>query len=301
MATTATRRHADTGWWVKQGAIGGAVAGIIFAMFEMLATALLNGAAAFFMPLRMIGAIVLGQGALQPSYPLLTAGLVGLVVHMMLSVVFGIVFALLVAYVPALANSALALLAAASTYGLLLWLVNFYISSPRRPAGSGSPRAIRWCSSSPTPSCSARPSGSTSTASGRVAGRSRRSRATASGWGAVRQCGASGAASAMRRRAACRDHWNEQVVVVTGASSGVGRACARAFGARGAKVALLARNEGALNAAAGEVRGAGGEALVCPLDVADAAAVERPPPRWRPGGGASTPGSTSRWRRSSRR
>jgi len=68
---------------------------------------------------------------------------------------------------------------------------------------------------------------------------------------------------------------NEQVVVVTGASSGVGRACARAFGARGAKVALLARNEGALEAAAGEVRGAGGEALVCPLDVADAEAVER--------------------------
>ena len=130
MATMATGRHADTGWWVKQGAIGGAIAGIVFAMFEMLATALMNGAAAFFMPLRMIGAIVLGQGALQPSYPLLTAGLAGMVVHMMLSVVFGIVFALLVASVPALASSTMALLAAASAYGLLLWLVNFYLIAP---------------------------------------------------------------------------------------------------------------------------------------------------------------------------
>lgn len=66
-----------------------------------------------------------------------------------------------------------------------------------------------------------------------------------------------------------------QVVVVTGASSGVGRAVARAFGARGARVGLVARNENALNAAADEIRLAGGEALVCLADVADPDAVER--------------------------
>ncbi|HEV2074552.1 MAG TPA: SDR family oxidoreductase [Thermomicrobiales bacterium] len=66
-----------------------------------------------------------------------------------------------------------------------------------------------------------------------------------------------------------------QVVVVTGASSGVGRAVARAFGERGARVGLLSRNEDALNAAAAEIRSAGGEALVCPTDVADSQAVER--------------------------
>ena len=68
---------------------------------------------------------------------------------------------------------------------------------------------------------------------------------------------------------------NAEVVVVTGASSGVGRAVARAYGARGARVALLARNVEALEACAGEIRTAGGEALVCPVDVSDAAAVER--------------------------
>ena len=65
-----------------------------------------------------------------------------------------------------------------------------------------------------------------------------------------------------------------KIVVVTGASSGVGRAVARAFGTRGARLGLIARNEEALAVAAEEVHRAGGEALVLPLDVADADAVE---------------------------
>jgi NADP-dependent 3-hydroxy acid dehydrogenase YdfG len=67
---------------------------------------------------------------------------------------------------------------------------------------------------------------------------------------------------------------NEQVVVVTGASSGVGRACARAFGSEGARVALIARNEAALAIVTREVEEAGGEALALPLDVANSDAVE---------------------------
>jgi NADP-dependent 3-hydroxy acid dehydrogenase YdfG len=63
-------------------------------------------------------------------------------------------------------------------------------------------------------------------------------------------------------------------VVVTGASSGVGRAIARAFGAAGARVALVARSREPLENAAAEIRRAGGDALVLPADVADAAAVE---------------------------
>jgi NADP-dependent 3-hydroxy acid dehydrogenase YdfG len=67
----------------------------------------------------------------------------------------------------------------------------------------------------------------------------------------------------------------DRVVVVTGASAGVGRAVARAFGAQGAKVGLVARTREALEDAAREIERAGGEALALPLDVADAAAVER--------------------------
>ena len=44
-----------------------------------------------------------------------------------------------------------------------------------------------------------------------------------------------------------------RVVVVTGASAGVGRATARAFGARGARVGLVARNREALEAAKKEI------------------------------------------------
>ena len=66
-----------------------------------------------------------------------------------------------------------------------------------------------------------------------------------------------------------------KVVVVTGASSGVGRAVARAFGAEGARVALLARTTEALENAVEEIRAEGGEGLALPTDVSDSAAVER--------------------------
>ena len=60
-----------------------------------------------------------------------------------------------------------------------------------------------------------------------------------------------------------------QVVVVTGASGGIGRASAVAFAARGGTVALLARGEKGLAGAAAEVERAGARALVVPVDVAD--------------------------------
>ena len=65
-----------------------------------------------------------------------------------------------------------------------------------------------------------------------------------------------------------------QVVVVTGASGGIGRAVARQFADRGATIALLARGEKGLDAAAHEVRERGGTALVIPTDMADHEAVE---------------------------
>jgi NAD(P)-dependent dehydrogenase (short-subunit alcohol dehydrogenase family) len=61
----------------------------------------------------------------------------------------------------------------------------------------------------------------------------------------------------------------EQVMVVTGASSGVGRAIARAAGERGAKVVVAARGEEGLAAAVEEIERAGSEALAVPGDLAE--------------------------------
>jgi NAD(P)-dependent dehydrogenase (short-subunit alcohol dehydrogenase family) len=65
-----------------------------------------------------------------------------------------------------------------------------------------------------------------------------------------------------------------KIAVVTGASAGIGRAAAVAFGQRGWRVALLARGEAGLDGARRAVDQAGGHALTILCDVADAAAVE---------------------------
>ncbi|WP_368680542.1 SDR family oxidoreductase (plasmid) [Rhodococcus opacus] len=65
-----------------------------------------------------------------------------------------------------------------------------------------------------------------------------------------------------------------RVVVITGASGGIGRAVARAFAARGDKIALLARGKKGLEGVVREVEDAGAIALAVPTDVADPDRVE---------------------------
>jgi NAD(P)-dependent dehydrogenase (short-subunit alcohol dehydrogenase family) len=65
-----------------------------------------------------------------------------------------------------------------------------------------------------------------------------------------------------------------RVVVVTGASGGVGRATATEFGRRGELVGLIARGRAGLTGARADVEAAGGRAAVVVADVADAGAVD---------------------------
>lgn len=66
-----------------------------------------------------------------------------------------------------------------------------------------------------------------------------------------------------------------EVVVITGASAGIGRATVRAFARRGAYLGLLARGQEGLEGACREVEKLGGQAVVIPTDVADPDQVEK--------------------------
>src|SRR3954469_20535814 len=67
---------------------------------------------------------------------------------------------------------------------------------------------------------------------------------------------------------------HSEVVVITGASAGVGRATAQAFAKRRAHIALIARGVAGLEGARGDVERLGGKALVLPADVAQAEELE---------------------------
>ncbi|MGI9115983.1 MAG: SDR family oxidoreductase [Chthoniobacterales bacterium] len=71
-----------------------------------------------------------------------------------------------------------------------------------------------------------------------------------------------------------RNGKRNEVVVITGASAGVGRTAAHEFAKEGARIGLIARGRAGLEGAKREVEERGGQALVLPADVADAAAVE---------------------------
>jgi NAD(P)-dependent dehydrogenase (short-subunit alcohol dehydrogenase family) len=71
-----------------------------------------------------------------------------------------------------------------------------------------------------------------------------------------------------------KSEYKDKVIVITGASGGVGRATAHEFAKQGAKIALLARGIEGLEGAKLEVEALGGTALIIPTDVSDPEAVE---------------------------
>ncbi len=130
MSTMRLDARSGVSSWAVAGLIAGIIAGAVFIVFEVVVAAAMQGNPAA--PIRMISAIVLGQGALpmQPTIGLATAVPVGLIVHFVNSAIYGVVFAVVAASVGFLRDNRWALIVAASVFGLLLWLVNFYVIAP---------------------------------------------------------------------------------------------------------------------------------------------------------------------------
>ncbi len=131
MSATHAGARPATGRWVIAGLVGGTVAGIIFAMFEMIMAAIMGQS--FFAPLMMIGAIVLGEGALpmpEPTIGLSTIVPVGIAVHMVLSMIYGAVFGAVASSVGFLRNNRWVLIGVVTVFGFALWIMNFYVVAP---------------------------------------------------------------------------------------------------------------------------------------------------------------------------
>lgn len=118
----------STGHLFWQGIAGGLIAGILFAMGEMILNVFMGKP--FLGPLKLISSIVLGKQALTPTYPLASAVIVGLIVHMGMSMIFGLIFIFLLSAVRQVQASTGRLLVYGSLFGFALWVVNFLILAP---------------------------------------------------------------------------------------------------------------------------------------------------------------------------
>lgn len=128
ISNTNIKSEVRVGTLIKHGIGYGILAGTIFAMGEMFINLFMGKE--FFGPLRLIGSMVLGTQALMPTYSLLIAGIVGLIVHMMMSAIFGLIFFVLLTIFKQRSASILGLMISGSIYGLVLWVVNFLIIAP---------------------------------------------------------------------------------------------------------------------------------------------------------------------------
>ncbi|MFN2431692.1 MAG: hypothetical protein ABR599_02530 [Gemmatimonadota bacterium] len=115
-----------SGWAIKHGLIGGFLAGVVFAMGEMIAARLMQGDA--LMPLHMIAGLPLQQDpkTIAPA----TAVPVGMIAHMAYSMALAAVLALVVAIVPGLRASGARTVIFATIIGFLIWPLNFYVIAP---------------------------------------------------------------------------------------------------------------------------------------------------------------------------
>jgi hypothetical protein len=113
----------------------GLAAGIIFIAFEVMATEMLIGMASAMVPIRMIAAIVVGPRALSAGYSLTLAIVIGLTLHLLLSITYTAILAVIVSWVNAITDHELLSNALGDAFtgvffGIALYMLNYYVISP---------------------------------------------------------------------------------------------------------------------------------------------------------------------------
>lgn len=128
-------RERETSWSnldvpsvARYGVTGGIIAGVFFALAEVIAAAL-SGSPAY-APLQMIAAIAMGDRVLTEADLTVQTLFVALGVHFALSIVYGLILAVLAMAALAVGSSTLTLAIGGMVWGLVLWLVNFYLIAP---------------------------------------------------------------------------------------------------------------------------------------------------------------------------
>ena len=129
MARTLTDRTADDGTFCwRTGAVAGIAGAVFYTVFVEVVNVLTKGTAEFFFPFRQIGAVVLGPGALKPSYNVFAAAAAGTVVHLVIAAAFGIAIAWVTGRLASL--SAGTVIALGLIAGLALYALNVFVVFP---------------------------------------------------------------------------------------------------------------------------------------------------------------------------
>ena len=133
MQTGVGRESSDArsglGTWVGIGALAGVLAGLVFALFQVIMAAAGIGSPLSELIEMVEGVTTFGGAASAPGIAAPELAIAGLT-HLVLSAIYGAVFGAVASKVGALRNNRIALIGAATVFGLLIWIVNFFVIAP---------------------------------------------------------------------------------------------------------------------------------------------------------------------------
>jgi uncharacterized membrane protein YagU involved in acid resistance len=118
-------KQTSPGFVLWHGIVGGVISGITLMVFQMTAAAAQEGSA--FIAPRLLASLVFGEDALFATFPLPPALVVGMVLHLMISVAFGVLFVYLLTVFRRVCTSWRMLLAYGLAFGFALWAVNYRV------------------------------------------------------------------------------------------------------------------------------------------------------------------------------